>query len=349
MGNGDVWVLIIILLVSFFVAIIATAGTEFWNTFLILLKSGLFIIIPLIFSGGFLISGVVISYSYPKIGKIMAYTGIIGVLSSLTFLEIFIIVITALENTGVNINDITSITSSEIRNRTLQYAMSRTLHYSNFLYCKDLPVFVGSERNITSLSDSLSCILTGYLPKSSKPILYIGFWIFNVVMPLLITAGIFNDLVESAGIIKNRLSRRLIGWGLGFMAYRGFLISGLILILDYAAAGMVTILLNFIFIGGLMSYTNRIFKQWQPLEDAIDMGRSIKIGSVNVKTILRTARDLVNRNNLDGAKSLLIASQSAFYQADPSGKLWSLVSSNLLSAQDAADFLKKLNKFKDYI
>lgn len=330
--TSETLILILILVFIFVVPLLIIAGTQYWSVVKILLGSSFIVFLLLILSGGLLILGVIVAYSYPKTGKIMAYIGIGGVLISLIVFEIFIAIIASFRNAGVDIN--AADLMKEIKEKSIKY--------ESFSSCDSLPVVKGKSG--ISLGDSLSCIITGYLPKNVSTIYYLGFWIFGVVMPLLITSGIFNDLVESAGIINNRISRRLIGWGLGFIAYRGLLITGFIFILDYVSAGMAIIVLNFIFVGGLLSYTNRIFSQWKPLEDAIDMSKSITVGTTNVRTILRTARDLVNQNNLNAAKAILTSNQSTFIQADPTTKLWDMVSTYLIGATSEADFLKNLNQ-----
>lgn len=337
--TSDSLILALILIFIFVIPLLIIAGTQFPTVFIFLLTSSLLVFLLLMFSGGLLIIGVIVAYSYPRVGKIMAYIGIASVLISLIIFELYAAVITTFRKMGVNI-------ASE---NLLDEIKQKSANYAGFLYCSNLPAVLQNNKDIISLIDSLSCILTGYMPKNTSAIYYLGFWIFGIVMPLLITSGIFNDLVESSGIISNRISRRLIGWGLGFIAYRGLLITGLIFILDYISAGMVIIVLNFIFIGGLLAYTNRIFSQWRPLEDVISMGKSITVGTTNVKAILRTARDLANKNNLDAARAVLTSNQSTFIQADPTTKLWNMVSTQLIGANDK-DFLTNLNKkFKNYM
>ncbi|MBU5688333.1 MAG: hypothetical protein KQA41_02150 [Candidatus Aenigmarchaeota archaeon] len=260
---GQIWTFIILILLAFIlpviIIVITSAGENFWNVLNDLIMKGFLSILLLTFSGGLLLLGVIIAYSHPRIGKIISYVGIVGVLLTLLFIEVSVVGLTG---------------KNRLKNEFI------------FQECKQLPVIV---EDVSSLPDSLSCILTGYLPKNYSTIYIIGYWIFGIAIPLLITSGIFLDLVQSSGIITNRMSQRLIGWGLGFLAYRGLVVSNLIYIIDFISAGMAVIVLNFIFVGGLLAYTNRIFSQWKSLENAIEFGKSIQIARVNSKRILEEA------------------------------------------------------------
>ncbi|MEM5799053.1 MAG: hypothetical protein QXZ43_00060 [Candidatus Aenigmatarchaeota archaeon] len=263
-SSGEIWTFIILILLAFVIPIIiiwitSIKDEDFLNKLNDFVMKGFLSILLLIFSGGLLLLGVIIGYSHPGVGKIIAYTGIACVLLFLLFIEVSVI----------------SLNEKKESNEKFK-----------FENCKKLPVF---DKDFTRLPDSLFCILTGYLPKDDSNLYIIGYWIFGITIPLLITSGIFLDLVQSSGIITNRMSQRFLGWGLGFLAYRGLVVSNLIYIIDFISAGMAVIVLNFIFVGGLLAYTNKVFSQWKSIEDAVEFGKSIQIARINSKRILEQA------------------------------------------------------------
>jgi hypothetical protein len=310
---SEVWTFIIIILVTVVIPVliilITSAGGNFWKVLGDVIAGGLISIMLLTFSGGLLILGVIIAYSNPKIGKIMAYIGIGGVLLTLVILEVTVVGVTG-------------------KNRLKEEYV--------FEECKKLPVV---KKDVASMMDSLSCIITGYFPQKYSSTYLIGFWIFGVAIPLIVLSGIFLDLVESSGIITNRISKRLIGWGLGFMAYRGFVVSNLIYIIDLVSAGMAVIVLNFIFVGGLLAYTNRVFSQWKTLEDAIELGKSQLVAAKNAKVILEQALRLAESGvDIQQIKNnYLIPFEYVFRQTN----LWNSIS-NLFSENNSDQFKKKL-------
>ncbi|MEM5878396.1 MAG: hypothetical protein QXF12_05975 [Candidatus Aenigmatarchaeota archaeon] len=342
MPISDVWIISLIILAAVIIPLGIVAVTTTGPSILeFVFLNGIIPLVLLLFSGGVLILGVIIAYSNPKIGKNMAYIGIAGVLLSLIFIEVGVATITTLRNSGVR-------PSGNLIENIIEAAEKN----SNFKYCKNIPVLipVGEGKNIQSMSDSLACIISGYTPQGSSSFYILGFWIFGVVIPLLLTSGIFLDLVESSGVVKNRMSQRLIGWSLGFLAYRGFIVTGLIFILDFAAAGMAVIALNFIFIGGLLSYTNRIFSQWKPLEDAITVGNSATIATTQIKGILKQViHGLRNKTlTVDGAKNMLQSSLHLFDQAQSPGLKQKVTAAFVRNNQDefANDLEKILKQMK---
>ncbi len=318
---NEVWTFVILILLAFVIPILiillTSADENFWQALNDLVMKGFLSLLLLAFSGGFLILGVIIAYSNPKIGKIIAYIGIGGVLFTLLFIEV-------------------SVTGITAKNRIKDEFVFET--------CKQLPVVKG---DVASIADSLSCIITGYLPKNYSSVYLIGYWIFGIAIPLLITSSIFLDLVESSGIMRNKMSQKILGWGLGFMAYRGLVVSNLIYVIDFLSAGMAIIVLNFIFVGGLLAYTNRIFSQWKSLEDVIEIGKSIKVGHTTAKQILDQAISIAEKGDYEGSKTILNNFQRVFYQADPSGKLWSKITSTF--SKENKDFVNSIKKIRNEI
>ncbi|MEM5877826.1 MAG: hypothetical protein QXF12_03000, partial [Candidatus Aenigmatarchaeota archaeon] len=85
-----------------------------------------------------------------------------------------------------------------------------------------------------------------------------------------------SDFVESSGVVQNPTYQKIIGFGLGFMAYRGFIVTRLIYILDIGATGVAVIALNFIFLGGVLNYVRRSFAQFQILEAEMEIGEDVE-------------------------------------------------------------------------
>jgi hypothetical protein len=115
------------------------------------------------------------------------------------------------------------------------------------------------------------------LPQNSKDIwgflgMY-GFYIVGILAPLFLLTALFMDIVESSGVVQGQTYRRIIGGALGLLAYRGFIVTRLVYILDIGSTGVAVIALNFIFLGGILSYINRAFQQWRQLESAEALGR----------------------------------------------------------------------------
>ena len=318
-GSNEILPFIVIILLAVvlpLLIILLTSGNNIWKALNNIIINGIFALIFLTLSGGLIIFGVIIAYSKPKAGKRLAYIGIAGVLLCLIFFEVFVA-----ETAGKN----------------------RFKEEYVFKECEKIPVIKDS---VVSIPDSLSCLITGYLPKNYSKTYLIGFWIFGIMIPIIVLCGIFLDLVESSGIIKNNISQRLIGWGLGLMAYRGFVVSNLIYIIDFFSAGMALIVLNFIFVGGLLAYTNRVFSQWKTIEDAIRLGKSQAIAAKNAKVVLEQALRLAkNGADIEMIKNnYLTQFEYVFRQSN----LWGQVL-NLLSENDRNNFITLLQKIIDSI
>ena len=301
--------IVITVVIPLLITLVTAGGENFVKVLIDVLFKDFISIILLTLSGGTLILGVIIAYSNPKLGKTLAYIGIGGVLLSLIFIEVSVVTTTG-------------------KNRLKEEYV--------FQECKTLPPI---KNDVTSITDALSCIITGYFPKNYSSVYLIGFWIFGVAIPLIVLSGIFLDLVDASGVMKNKISQRLVGWGLGFMAYRGFVVSNLIYIIDLVSAGMAVIVLNFIFVGGLLAYTNKIFKQWKTIEDAIELGKSQVVAAKTTKVVLEKALELVKTDvPIDTIKNNYLSNfEYVFRQAG----LWGNVS-RLMSENEKEKFIKQL-------
>lgn len=204
-------------------------------------------IIGLIFSGFLIFIGMMVAPYYPKYGRWIAYSGVVGLMLLLLMIE-FYIVQKASKDVGVG---------------------------SNMNLWKDCSNTPGSWHIF------LSCALTGHQPMQQTANFWdfigiYGFLIFGLLVPLFILTALFSDFVESSGVVQNPTYQKIIGFGLGFMAYRGFIVTRLIYILDIGATGIAVIALNFIFLGGVLNYVRRSFAQFQTLEAEMEIGSDIE-------------------------------------------------------------------------
>jgi Zn-dependent protease with chaperone function len=77
---------------------------------------------------------------------------------------------------------------------------------------------------------------------------------------------IFYDFIKAGGIIEHGGARAVIAVSLGLFAYRGVLVSYFIDFLAFGAFGISLLALNFIIIGGILAFGNRLLRRWQILE-----------------------------------------------------------------------------------
>ena len=231
--------------------------------------SSLILFFILMALSGFLIFiGLMIAPTHPTWGRYMAYGGVIGIMILLLIIE-------------------TSIVSMSGYNLAKKSATGNL-----WSECTSTP---------KSIISFVSCALTGHqpLPTSTKDIwgflgIY-GFYIAGLIVPLAILTALFADFIESSGVIQNSTYRRIIGFGLGFMAYRGFIVSRLIYILDIGSTGIAVIALNFVWLGGILSYINRSFNQWKMIEDEQLIKRATEQALI---TLRAAARSWITPNNV---------------------------------------------------
>ncbi len=227
--------------------------------------SSLIMVFILLGLSGFLIFlGLLIAPTYPKIGKYLAYGGVVGLMILLLIIETSIIGISG-------------------------YKIGKNYVSGNFWSsCTSTP---------NSIISFLTCSITGHqpLPSSTKDIwgffgVY-GFYLFGLFVPLIILVALFADFVEVSGVVQNPTYQKIIGFGLGFMAYRGFVVTKLIYILDIGSTGIAVIALNFIWLGGVLGYIRRSFRQWQLLEAEQELATDMPRLARNLQAIANNWRN----------------------------------------------------------
>lgn len=133
-------------------------------------------------------------------------------------------------------------------------------------------------------AEFIMCIVTGYKYKGSYGgWAFFGYWIFGVVVPLLLLMSLFYDFVDASGVVRQPKSKKIVGYSLGLIAYRGFVAANLLEILSIGTMGIAMLALDLIFLGGLLAYIHRVFEKWRPIEHAMGMVRA----SANARMMLR--------------------------------------------------------------
>jgi len=133
-------------------------------------------------------------------------------------------------------------------------------------------------------AEFVTCIITGYKYKGDYGAwAFLGFWIFGVVIPILLFISLFYDFVDASGVVRQNKSKKIVGYSLGLIAYRGFVVTNLLEILSIGTVGIALLVLNLIFLGGLLAYIHRVFERWRPLEHAMGIVRA----GANARRILR--------------------------------------------------------------
>ncbi|MCX8178307.1 MAG: hypothetical protein N3D75_00555 [Candidatus Aenigmarchaeota archaeon] len=274
-------ILAVIFLVVIIAAILLSGFTSTIDNIAFISSSGFIILFS---SSTAIFIGMLIAPYNPKIGKIVAYFGVGLVMFALIFMEVYII-------------------QKTVTNRG-----------TSFAYCKDLS-FSNSD-----LDEIFSCLLTGHKitgSEKSNALSIGGFFVFSFLVPLFILVALMADFVESSGVVQNPTYQKIIGFGLGFLAYRGFIVTNLIYILDVGATGMAVIALNFIFIGGVLSYVRRVFRQWQLVENEIFLGqvsdkfRLMVLNSLEKVNDLQQFKTTINDEGFKGALIFILGEVEA--------------------------------------
>lgn len=144
--------------------------------------------------------------------------------------------------------------------------------------------------NWNDLLGAFACMLSGYAPAGGTAevtiLTQITFWITGIIIPLFIISYIFYDFVQAGGIIANTTAQRVIAFGLGFLAFRGFLSSQFIIFLTYGSFGIALFVIDLIFAGGVMAVGNRFFMKWKEHEQLLTARASIPVSKKIVKDLL---------------------------------------------------------------
>jgi hypothetical protein len=138
-----------------------------------------------------------------------------------------------------------------------------------------------------------ACIITGYAPTSSPEktmeLVLINFWLTMLIV-LFILIYMFYDLVDSSGIIGNEYVKRVMGFGFGFLAFRGFLASQIVNFLSYGLFGVALLIINFVIAGGLFAYAGRLFRKFELIEFQVEKREAIRTAEASLKEFLRNVK-----------------------------------------------------------
>ncbi len=222
------------------------------SNFFIEFSSSIFTSLIVIALGSFLILfGVIIAGQNLRLGKTLAYIGV-GVLIIGFFIVEMAYVAKSKESLKVPLTERCSSSSGTI--------------------------FRG-----VNAADFVTCIITGYKYGGNYGSwAFLGFWIFGVIIPLLLFMSLFYDFVDASGVVKLPKSKKIVGYSLGLIAYRGFAVTNLLEILSLGTLGIALLALNLIFLGGLLAYIHRVFERWKPIEHALGIVRA----SANARNML---------------------------------------------------------------
>jgi hypothetical protein len=133
-------------------------------------------------------------------------------------------------------------------------------------------------------AEFVTCMITGYKYKGDYGTwAFLGFWVFGVVVPLMLFLSLFYDFVDASGVVRHAKSKKIVGYSLGLIAYRGFAVANLLEILSIGTLGIALLALNLIFLGGLLAYIHRVFEKWKPIENAMGIVRA----GANARKLLR--------------------------------------------------------------
>ncbi len=166
-------------------------------------------------------------------------------------------------------------------------------------------------------AEFVTCIITGYKYKGEYGAwAFLGFWVFGVVVPLLLFMSLFYDFVDASGIVRQPKSKKIVGYSLGLIAYRGFAVANLLEILSLGTLGIALLALNLIFLGGLLAYIHRVFEKWKPIEYAMGMVRASATARRLLREYTRAAIRAAKEGDQDRLLDLLDTMEHVAHRPD---------------------------------
>ncbi|MCX8178305.1 MAG: hypothetical protein N3D75_00545 [Candidatus Aenigmarchaeota archaeon] len=163
-----------------------------------------------------------------------------------------------------------------------------------------------STGGMNNIAEGLMCVITGYKYKGNYGgFAFVSYWVFGVVIPLLLLMTLFYDFVRSSGVIQQPKSQKIVGYCLGLIAYRGFVVTNLLEMLSIGTLGIALVALDLIFLGGLLAYIHRVFEKWRPIEHAMGIVRSSAQNKLLMKNYARDVKIMIKNGDFDHALDLL--------------------------------------------
>jgi len=257
-----------ILILLIIILIVIFSALDLINMILGVIASvGIITIIAFICSGMGILFGIIIYPRSPVWGRTITYLSVFGLMIALLFIEL-----------------------------SLAGSILVIKGAKNYQECDNL--------SKTDLLSTITCIVMGFRQTNPSFSSQINLWIFSFIIPLIILVPLFIGFVDASGLIQNKTSVQLIGLGLGFLAYRGFIVSRLIYVLEYGSVGVAMMAINFIFVGGILAYTHRAFQKWKPIEQAIGVLRDTKVAKRVLRSIFYQI-NTISGTDVDPAHTLL--------------------------------------------
>ncbi|MBU5689899.1 MAG: hypothetical protein QXM68_01730 [Candidatus Aenigmatarchaeota archaeon] len=270
-SKGADWISIFFLLTIVFATLVVTAvAIPGFIDFVLEYITNVITSIMLIAIGSFLILfGIIIAGSHLRTGKTLSYIGL-----------------------GVIIVGFLIIQMSYVMKSRAALATPMTVKCST-----------GGANNI---AEGIMCVITGYKYKGNYGgFAFLSYWVFGVVVPLLLLMSLFYDFVSSSGVIKRPQSQKIVGYCLGLIAYRGFVVTNLLEILSIGTLGIALVALDLIFLGGLLAYINRVFEKWRPIEHAMGIARGSMQAKFLMKNYARDVKIMIKNGDFDHALDIL--------------------------------------------
>ncbi|MFH8080376.1 MAG: hypothetical protein QXO84_00645 [Candidatus Aenigmatarchaeota archaeon] len=127
---------------------------------------------------------------------------------------------------------------------------------------------------------TLSCLMTGYMPTSTtspiETILIIyGFYVYGFAFPLFICIYLMKDFIDASGVIQNETYKNIIAFGMAFLVYRSLLAARLINFLYLGYLGVALLVANFIAINYVLKKMHRMFVKISAINEREQKSRKI--------------------------------------------------------------------------
>lgn len=212
----------------------------------------------------------------------------------------------------------------------------------------------GSGNNIFqsgNAAEFVMCVVTGYKYKGSYGgWAFMGYWIFGVIVPILLLMSLFYDFVDSSGVIRQPRSKKIVGYSLGLIAYRGFVVTNLLEILSIGTTGIAVLAIDLIFLGGLLAYIHRVFEKWRPIEHAMGVVRASANARMMLRNYIKEAIRLIKEGNDSAALDILENMEHLANRLDWKNYITQAKNSIAQGTQGGyTEALNKLNELKNSI
>ncbi|MEM0473316.1 MAG: hypothetical protein QXF88_01185 [Candidatus Aenigmatarchaeota archaeon] len=162
--------------------------------------------------------------------------------------------------------------------------------------------------------ENISCLTTGYMPTKQSSLvetvlIIYGFWLYGFVIPLIILYHVFEDFIEKSGVIGNHVYIEIISLGFALIAYRFFIITGLINFLTTGLVGVLLILANLWLFSSVVKKIPKYFSYVEkPKEKTHELEVSVRLALEKLKGLpLHQINEVFGEGIREDLKTLLEA------------------------------------------